>query len=173
MPEFLEKLPPTSPLSRVRRNHGLEHATIHLLSHANPRRSLAGYSDASGFWLVGNVTTPELRQAAETALARMKAGERGLAVHPNCGTNFLVSGTVAGLAGAAAMLGVSNRWSDRFDRMMVAVMLATLGLIAAQPLGFHIQRNYTTSGVPGSLEIVDIYAVERGGIPTHRVLTKG
>ena len=54
-----------SPISRIRRNHGLEHATIHVLSEANPRRRLIGRSDYGGFWLLGEVSTEELALGSE------------------------------------------------------------------------------------------------------------
>ena len=71
------------PISRTRRNHGLEHATIHLLSRAKPGRPLAGHSDTGGFWLLGEVDTEELVETVQTALTRLQNGERDLAVHPN------------------------------------------------------------------------------------------
>jgi DNA polymerase-3 subunit delta len=80
------------PISRVRRNHGLEHATLHILSQHSPKRPLAGHSDTRGFWVLGNVPTDEVQEAVAEAIRRMNAGEQNLAVHPNCGTNFVTSG---------------------------------------------------------------------------------
>ena len=95
-------------ISRIRRNHGLEHATIHVLTQKNPRRQMAGHSDAGGFWLLGNLTTEEVQQAATEALSRLRSGERDLAIHPNCGTNLVTSGLAAGLAGAFAIGGARS-----------------------------------------------------------------
>ena len=90
--------------SRVRRNHGLEHATLHVLAKQHPRKNMAGHSDSKGFWLIGDLSTGEVEAAVQEALRRMQAGEENLAVHPNCGTNFATAGTMAGVAGATAML---------------------------------------------------------------------
>jgi hypothetical protein len=43
-------------ISRVQRNHGLEHATLHILSQRYPKQSLSGHSDTGGFWIIGDVT---------------------------------------------------------------------------------------------------------------------
>jgi len=173
MQRYLDSLSGNSPLSRIRRNHGLEHATIHILSKRHPKTSMAGHSDTGGFWLLGDLDEEDIRVAAHEALQRMKGGEHKLAVHPNCGTNFATSGAVAGLAGAAAMLGVGGRWRDKIERLPLAITLSTLGLILAQPLGLQIQAQITTSGVPGNLEIIEIIPSRRGRFKAHRVVTRG
>ena len=159
--------------SRIRRNHGLEHATIHVLSEALPGRRLIGRSDLGGFWLLGEVGTEELVEAVRLALARMGAGEDNLAVHPNCGTNFATAGTMAGVAGAAAMFGVGPRKRDKLDRLALAATLATLALMVAQPAGLFIQRHFTTSGEPANLEVIEIIPTKRGKLQAHRIVTQG
>jgi hypothetical protein len=160
-------------VSNVRRNHGLEHATLHILSKRHPDLSLAGHSNASGFWLLGEVPTEEVRSAVFEALDRMRKGEHELAVHANCGTNFVTSGTIAGLAGAMAMSGTGKRWQDKLERLPLAATLATVALIIAQPLGLKLQERVTTCGVPGNLEVLDIIPTRRGRIKAHHILTRG
>jgi hypothetical protein len=109
MPNFLESVLEFPAISRVRRNHGLEHATLHVLAQRFPHLAMAGHSNTGGFVLVGDVPTEAVKQAVQEALRRLNGGEPQLAVHPNCGTNFVVSGTMAGLAGAAVMMGPSKR----------------------------------------------------------------
>ena len=84
------------PVSMIRRNHGLEHATINLLSQKYPTRSYAGHSDSKGFWIIGDISTDELAEVVQQALARMNAGEYKLAIHANCGTNAVTTGVLAG-----------------------------------------------------------------------------
>jgi hypothetical protein len=160
-------------LSRIRRNHGLEHATLHILSERLPRTAMAGHSDLGGFWLLGNVPTEAVQSAVEEALNRLRAGEKYLAVHPNCGTNFAVSGTIAGLAGALALLGAGRSWRDKVERLPLAASLATIGLIVAQPLGLLVQERITTSGEPGDLEIVEVIPSPRGRVMAHHITTRG
>jgi hypothetical protein len=160
-------------VSSIRRNHGLEHATLHILAERFPELSLAGHSSASGFWLLGDVPTEEVRTAVYEALDRMRKGESDLAVHSNCGTNFVTSGTVAGVLGAVAMAGVGHKWQDKMERLPLAATLATVGLIMSQPLGLKLQERITTCGVPGTLEVVDIIPTRRGRIKAHHVLTRG
>ncbi|RPI31597.1 MAG: hypothetical protein EHM70_11160 [Chloroflexota bacterium] len=177
MPTLLSDLLKTAlsvpGVSSIRRNHGLEHATLHVLAERNPNLSMAGHSNASGFWLIGNVPTEEVRSAVNEALQRMHSGEHKLAVHANCGTNFVTAGTVAGVAGALAMFGVGRDWKSKVERLPLAATLATLGLILSQPLGLKIQENVTTSGVPGTLRVVDIIPSKRGRVMAHRVVTRG
>ena len=157
-------------LLRTRRNHGLEHATIHVLTQKNPRRSVAGHSDAGGFWLLGKLDTEETRQAVDEALQRLRAGERWLAVHSNCGTNLMTAGLAAGLAGGVAMRGVERRGAW-MERLPVAVLLSTLALLAARPLGMRLQERVTTSGDPGPLQVISIQRSQRGALTVHRVET--
>jgi hypothetical protein len=160
-------------VSRIRRNHGLEHATLHILSKRHPGQNLAGHSDARGFWLLGDVPIEDVQESIEEALTRMRAGEHDLAVHQNCGTNFVTAGSIAGLAAGMAMLGAGRRFRDKVERLPMAMALSTLALIIGQPLGSILQEHVTTSGHPGDLEVTEIVASRRGGIRAYRVTTRG
>jgi hypothetical protein len=168
----LQGLLETPWLLRTRRNHGLEHATIHVLTQKNIHRGVAGHSDAGGFWLLGELTTEEIRQAAEEALARLRAGERWLAIHPNCGTNLMTAGVVSGLAGALAMRGANQRGAW-LERLPLAALLSIFALLAARPLGTRLQQRVTTSGDPGPLEILSVQRSQRGDHTLHRIETHG
>lgn len=167
----LSQLLALPPVDRTRRNHGLEHATITVLTQKVRGLSLVGRSTPNGFYLYGAVSTDALREAANEALTRMKGGEHQLAVHPNCGTNFVTAGVAAGLAAFVGFLG-TRTWRDRMERFPLVAMLATLALIFAQPLGLAIQRDITTSGQMRDLEITDITRSEQGGLVTHFVTTR-
>jgi len=163
----------SAPVSRIRRNHGLEHATLHILGERFPGRAMAGHSDLGGFWIVGDLSLEEISAAVDAALARLKAGESKLAVHPNCGTNFAAGGIMAGLAAGLVMFGVGKRLRDNLDRLPTAIIFATLALIAAQPVGLLLQERVTTSGSPGDLRVVDIQPRSQGKLTAHRVVTEG
>ena len=162
-----------APISRVRRNHGLEHATLHVLAERHPGRPLAGHSDLGGFWIIGDLSVEELASAIQEARARLESGESKLAVHPNCGTNFATSGVLAGLAAAVVMFGVGKRARDNLDRLPLAILVATLALIVSQPLGLLLQEHVTTSGVLGRLRVVEIIPRLQGKVKAHRVVTEG
>jgi hypothetical protein len=159
-------------LSRIRRNHGLEHATISLLTQRFPYRRMAGYSYPGGFFLLGDVPTDQVREVVAQALSRMNNGERYLAVHPNCGTNYAVSGLVAGLLAWLGMAGAKSK-RDQLRRLPLVISLATLGIILSVPLGPKVQEHITTSGDPQGLSIVDIFPVRFGQFSLHRVITQG
>jgi hypothetical protein len=160
------------PISRIRRNHGLEHATLHILSERHPGRSFAGHSSTRGFWVMGEVSTEEIESAVKEAFQRLQAGEKKLALHPNCGTNFVTSGVFAGVAASAAMFGAGRRFRDKLERIPLAATLATLALIFTQPLGMLLQERVTTSAQPGALEVVKIIPTKRGRVNAHRVITE-
>ncbi len=160
-------------VERMRKNHGLEHATIHVLSECLRRVSMAGRSDRHGFTLYGNVSTEVLTNACERALKRLRSGERGLAIHPYCGTNFVTTGVLASVVAALALLGAGRGWRASLARLPLLICLMTAALIFSQPLGQVIQRDVTTSGDPGELEIVSIKRRRLGRFTLHRVETCG
>ncbi len=160
----------------TRRNHGLEHATITILASRIRNLRMAGRSDVGGYYLLGNVPTEAVELAAREALRRLRAGERQLAIHPNCGTNLVTTALMTSLAAMAGLTGAERRaWFARLPLVMVLVIVA--GLIS-QPLGLTLQRHFTTDGDPGDLELIDIKRQEFpspfGGEPliVHRVRTR-
>lgn len=159
-------------IGRTRRNHGLEHATLHLLAKKLPGNAMGGHSDAGGFWILGDVPTDLLERTVQEALNRMNNGEPELAIHPNCGTNFVAAGTMAGIAGAVGTLGAGKDWKNRLERLSVSITLAILALLAAQPVGYELQKHITTSGNPGDLQIVNVTPRNRGRMKAHRVTTR-
>lgn len=159
------------PISLIRRNHGLEHATLNLLNETYPHKSFAGYSDTKGFWVIGDISTDTLYSVASAALERMKNGEHHLAVHPNCGTNYVTAGVVAGTLAWLGTLGTAKSWKKKVDRWPYLVLLVTSAFIAAQPLGPKVQKAITTDGNPRDLVITQITRYERQGPVLHRVRT--
>jgi hypothetical protein len=162
----------SSIVTKIRRNHGLEHATIHLLSKRKGNLSMVGHSDWSGFTLYGVVDTADVEDAAHEALHRLRQGESDLAVHPRCGTVLATTGLLTGLAAFLAISldgGTFRRF--RWASIPSAILSATLAAIVAQPLGLFIQKHYTTSGTPGSLQIKNISVKPNSRVLTHRIET--
>lgn len=159
------------PIDRIRRNHGLEHATIHVLT-ARRKQNMAGYSDANGFTLVGELETDQVESAVAEALRRMRQGEADLAVHPNCGTNFVTAGMFGGLAAFVSFLG-ARTFRDKLERLPLAFVMVTAAIIFAQPVGLRVQTQITTSGRMGTMEVVAIKKVAVSPIVMHRIETRG
>jgi hypothetical protein len=150
----------------------LEHATINILSQHFPNRQLAGYSFPGGFFILGDIPTADLREAVIQSLERMKNGEHFLALHPNCGTNYAVSGFVIGLMAWLGIAGAKSR-RDQVERLPLVIALATFGLIISQPLGPEIQKRITTSGDPEGMSVMDIFPIHFGRFSVHRIITRG
>ena len=158
-------------ISSIRRNHGLEHATLNLLGKKVPGSSFIGRSDTKGFWVIGEVSTDLLLETTQEALKRMKGGEKSLAVHANCGTNYATAGLIAGTFAWLGSLGKANNFKKKMGRWPLMVMLVTGALIVAQPLGAKVQEKVTTSGEPGNLVVKQIVRYEGKKAPLHRILT--
>jgi hypothetical protein len=154
---------------RTRQHHAIEHATLHLLAARLPGRRMAGYSDAGGFTIFGDVPLDQVRRAVSDALLHLQAGESGLAIHPNCGTNLAVTGI---MATAAALMGsrLTGKGTARVpgERFAAALLLVVPALIVAQPLGLRLQ-NYTTLASVGDRWIKSIRPVELAGVRAYRV----
>lgn len=86
----------------ARRNHALEHATIHFLERAGAPL-LSGRADKGGFRIFGRVTAPEIRQAFAEVAVRIEGGMPLPYLSPRCGSNRLT----ALVLGTALLLGVT------------------------------------------------------------------
>lgn len=159
------------PFSRVRRNHALEHATLQVLAEKNPRLRMAGYSDHKGFWLIGQIETQQVEEGVWQALRRLQGGESQLAIHPNCGTNMVATGLLAGSFAWLGMLGAGRNFRERIERLPLVISLVTIAVILSQPLGPLLQARVTTSAAAQDLKIMSVERVRRGETPMHRVLT--
>jgi hypothetical protein len=140
-------------LNAVRRNHGLEHATVAVLFERQGPQRIAGRASGDGFFIIGKVDRKVLDECAHEALHRMQHGQPGLAVSPLCGTNIAVTGLFT--AAAALMARRRAEEQQRSDGFMSAVTAAMIAVVAAQPAGRWLQQFVTTSGEVDELAIVE------------------
>ncbi len=152
----------------TRRNHALEHASIHLLSHKNPGKRMAGHSNPTGFFLLGDLSTQQVWESVTEAHTRLNSGESNLAIHPGCGTNLATTALLS-----ATFAWFPLRWTKstllRLLLIPVALVFAIVGYQLSRPLGPWLQEYVTTEANLGNLQIVDIVPVRKG---VHRVITK-
>jgi hypothetical protein len=141
-------------VKRTRRNHGLEHATVHILSKRIKNVPMMGRSSDRGFVLFADVPQPDVESAVREALRRMKNGEHSLAVHPGCGTSRLTSGFLTSMVAIVGLTGAT--WRTAFNRLPFLMVMMMLTALFAEPLGLSLQRYFTTEGDPGDMEIVSI-----------------
>jgi hypothetical protein len=151
----------------TRRNHALEHATIHVLARQFPKH-MAGHSNPTGFYLFGDISTQDIWTAATEAQTRLNSGESELAIHPGCGTNMA---TTMVLSAGFAWLPLRKTRSTFWVLLLIpfSLILALLGYLLSRPLGPWLQKHVTTEANLGSMQIVDIIPVRKG---VHRVITK-
>jgi hypothetical protein len=137
---------------KTRRNHAFEHATAHFLARKVKNLRVSGVSSPFGFLLMHNGTAAQGEKAAEDALAALKEGAHGLAIHPNCGTNLVTAGVMTTLVGLIFLGG--RRFSAlNLNRALLFMMLA---VYFSQPLGMKVQEHVTTKGDPGDMEITTL-----------------
>ena len=155
-------------LLETRRNHAVEHATLHILARKFKNQSMGGHSNPTGFYLMGHFNKEDILTAATEAMQRLRAGESRLAIHEGCGTNIATSTLLpATLAFVPMQQARSNFW--RIFLIPFAIGLAVVGYFLSKPLGPWLQRNVTTEANLGDMRIVDIIPVRKG---LHRVITK-
>jgi hypothetical protein len=103
-------------IRNTRQHHAIEHAALHLLSTRVSGRRMAGVSDPFGFTIVGAPDAEIVRRAVSDAMLRLQAGDRHLAIHPNCGTNLATTAllvTVAALVGGQRSAQPARSFSAR------------------------------------------------------------
>ena len=153
---------------------------MHTLSERHRGLKLVGRSSLWGFYIYGDVPTEAVLAAAQEGLRRLKAGQRRMAIHPNCGTNLAAAGTLAGLGAFLALGGITKRNQVfrkkpgfSLDNLPLACTAATLGIILAQPLGTALQVHVTTQADVGDLSIVGVTRERKTNITVHHVRTEG
>lgn len=154
----------TDLVQRTRQHHGIEHATIHILTALHPGKRFSGLSDPLGFTILGEIGESDLRRGVGDALLRLQAGEIHLAIHPNCGTNLA---TTVFLVTFAAMLGTTGK-RDSLDKLSSTLFLVTAALLAAPKLGMFFQA-YTTTGTVSDRWVEEIRPFRLAGKSAFRV----
>jgi hypothetical protein len=152
-------------IMNTRRNHALEHATVQvLIQKRGPNFHVVGRASQNGFFLYGDLTSEDVKEAAHDALNRLQSGQAYWAVTSHCGTNLMTAGVLASLA-SAAVVGSGKR-KNLQGAMIAGIAAVTL----AQPAGQWIQKHITTSPDLIGTEIVSIETKPNGRM--HRVTTR-
>lgn len=163
------------PVRATRRNHALEHATVHVLQEQLQKLRVSGFSTERGFVLIGNIPELFTEKAAHEALKRLREGQDHLAIHPHCGTNLAVQGLLCTLIGYLGFAGVG--WRRALTRLNHVSLFMLLSTLFAPALGMSAQKHLTTDGDVGLLEINSV--IQRklnlpllGGISIHIIRTR-
>jgi hypothetical protein len=160
-------------ISRVRRNHALEHASIHVLSAQKRSKPIIGRSDSKGFFLYTDLPMEVIEDGVYQAERRLRSGEHHLAIHPNCGTNLLTAGILSAGAAFLSLQGAKEeKLHERVQRLPFAILGAMVGLMLSQPLGNMFQQHLTTRSDLGALTVQSIRAMRPSGNTLYRILTQ-
>ena len=127
--------------SILRRNHALEHATIVVMMERQPGLRLNGFSTDEGFFVQGVRSAQEVDSAAREALRRLRGGEKGLAIHRNCGTTIVAANLLAAIFFLGALgIGFYLNW-PLYLLILGSVILA---FALRVPSSLLLQRFVTT-----------------------------
>jgi hypothetical protein len=157
-----------SPYLATRRNHALEHATLHILTRKYDEKKLGGHSNPTSFYIFGEIAADDLRDAVNEAMTRLRAGEKELAIHPGCGTNVATSMVLPAMFTLFPFQG-SRSSRGRCLLLPLALLFGVFGFFLSKPLGPWLQRNVTTEADLGDMQVTDIIHVRKGA---HKVMTK-
>ena len=135
---FLDQIP---IVSTVRRNHGVEHATIHVLASRLQNLALVGHATLDGFNLYGEVEADQVDSAANEALRRLRAGDSRL--HDRVGRGILHEEAV-GLAGGDDARHVAD--TDADERRAVRGALDIVNARGARRDGVRWRRRQREGG---------------------------
>ena len=113
----------------TRTNHALEHATLHVLAEKHPTRSMAGHSNPTGFFILGDLSNRRCSICRAQALTRLRGGESDLAIHAGCGTNIATTdATPPGLL-PGSLCEEAKSTFGRIIRIPFAIVFALLGAL--------------------------------------------
>ena len=159
-------------IERIRRNHALEHATLHMLEEKTPRLRAGGQAATGGFYLFGDLPDEgTVVVAANEAIRRMSDGQRDLAIHPRCGTNVVTAGVLSGVLATLGVLAAGKR-APWYVQLPNAILGALVGGLLAVRVGPWMQANVTTSADVQTAKVRGIRTGEFGGMTSHFVETE-
>ncbi|MGI6367981.1 MAG: DUF6391 domain-containing protein [Anaerolineae bacterium] len=157
---------PPSILARIRKNHALEHATLHMLEQGPLPGPVAAHSDWNGITFYGRVDRDVLCRALTRALSALQAGESHLALHSRCGSTIAVP-VLSGL-----IIGLLLHHMSHTTRKESASALTLAGvlspLLCAEPLALGAQKQLLTDPHVGSAELLTLRTLSFGRITLHR-----
>ena len=145
-------------ITAIRRNHAVEHGAVEVLLSRHSPTPLGGLATPWGFFVVGQVSSSSVEDAAAEALERLRGGEAELAVSPYCGTNMLVGAVIAGAV--AALL--TRRSTGRLRHVRAAAAGMFVAALLRGPIGKEVQRRITTLADVGRLSIQSVRSIRLG-----------
>ncbi|MHB1317779.1 MAG: DUF6391 domain-containing protein [Anaerolineae bacterium] len=156
-----------SPLQRIRRNHAIEHAAMHMLSRSGVTVRLAARSDWRGLTFYGDIDSETLRQALDDGLKALRKGNSGLAVHPRCGSMVSIALMLGFVTSWLAQSGL-RRGASPARGLFTLASIASAAVIA-RPLAEGVQAHVLTSADTGQARLIRIRRSRRGPLTIHRV----
>ncbi|MCA9465996.1 MAG: hypothetical protein KC643_11215 [Nitrospira sp.] len=145
-----------------RRNHALEHGTIHCFFHKHgQKKKVSGRAKADGFRIAGIHSTKEIREAFAEFLSLNKQEQWKMAISTRCGSMLVIAQGIGiiSLLSALIFFGVWQPSPPTIALTLGAQLLLFLGL--RYPLGRLLQKHRLLSLDFEDAKILDIKQVDR------------
>ena len=139
---------------------------MHVLARRIHEVRLVACADWAGFTVFGQVPTDILIEAVTEGLERMRAGEKSLVLHPNCGTNIAVP---LGLCGGLVIGAVSLPRNWRFTRFFF-IFLAGVAFAHRKRLSQQVQKALTTTTNLDITRLRSVRQISLGKLQITRVV---
>jgi hypothetical protein len=157
----------------TRRNHALEHATIHFLEAGGTRR-LSGRAARNGFRVCGRSSAQEIRKAFEQVRRMVRDGDRLPYISRRCGSNIVSALGLALLLLLAVVL-ISLMVQPPLVVRASALALVVVFFVALRHgIGNWIQGRFFMATDFEEVSLRDVYEVQAGPMerrPVHFVAT--
>ncbi|HET9014307.1 MAG TPA: DUF6391 domain-containing protein [Thermomicrobiaceae bacterium] len=142
----------------ARRNLALAHATVNVLRQRHGQSGLVALVHPEGFVIRGGAHPSQVADAASEALARLRAGERGLAVNPRSAVILLATEVTLGLALLVALL-----LTDTFGLLTLLAGLILIALVGPRfsPI---LQRRLAAGSRLEALSVGDVQLESASGV---------
>ncbi|MGE0473125.1 MAG: DUF6391 domain-containing protein [Nitrospirales bacterium] len=145
-----------------RRNHALEHGTIHCFFHKHgPKKKVSGEAKTDGFRIAGIHSTKEIREAFSEFLSLDKQEQWNMAISNRCGSMLFIAQGI-GIISLLTVLVLFGLWHPSPPTVALtlgAQLLLFLGL--RLPLGRFLQKHRLLSLDFEDAKILNIKQVDR------------
>lgn len=157
----------------TRRNHAIEHATIHFLEATGTRR-LSGQAHREGFRVSGRVSPSQIRKAFDQVRRALRDGEPLPYVSRRCGSNVISALGLALLLLLVVTLGCLVLEPSLLVRASALAFVVLFFVAMRHAVGNWIQARFFMATDFEEVSMRDIYEVEPGPFerrPVHFVAT--
>lgn len=154
-------------LANVRRNHGIEHATVGILTQRKIKPPIFALATPSGFMIYSKLNKNEILSATNESIKLMLAGDSELAISQYCGTNIVAGGIIAVIS-TIIFAKILGKKSKGILNIANGFFISTL---LSKPIGRLVQKYITTDQHINGIKVKNIRSLNLGNFYIHHIST--